>query len=202
MFTCAEIRRRARRALGNQIFSTEWLFALLVSLVVSGILGLASSFVILPLLIGGPLTFGLNQYYLNLSRRAGKADSVEPIIDGFRIDLSGNIITGLLISLYTFLWSLLFFIPGIVKNLSYSMAFYIKADHPELSASQAITASRRFMDGYKMKLFFLYLSFIGWIFVGAFCCGIGTLWVDAYMKAATTEFYLQVKAEREGYVYP
>lgn len=198
MFTCSEIRRRARASLGNQIFSQQWIFALLVSVLVSAILSFSSFLVVLPLLLIGPMTFGLNRYYLNLSRRTGSPDSIEPAIDGFRIDLTGNIVTGLLISLYTFLWSLLFFIPGIVKSFSYSMALYIKVDHPELSASQAIDASRRFMDGYKMKLFCLQLSFIGWIFVGALCFGIGTLWVDAYMKAAMTEFYLQVKAEREG----
>ena len=39
------------------------------------------------------------------------------------------------------------------------------------------------------------LSFIGWIFVGALCFGIGTLWVMPYMKAAEVQFYESVRRE-------
>ncbi|MBQ8858665.1 MAG: DUF975 family protein [Clostridia bacterium] len=202
MFTCSEIRRRARVTLGNNIFSKEWLFALLVSLVIEGILGASATFVLLPLILVGPLSYGMNRYYLNLTRRQGAPDSIDPALEGFKNNFTENLLTGLLSSIFTFLWSLLFVIPGIVKGLSYSMALYIRIDHPELTAQQAIAASTRLMDGYKMKLFLLYLSFIGWIIVGGLCFGIGTLWVNAYMQAAMAEFYEEIKAEKEGYARP
>ena len=63
--------------------------------------------------------------------------------------------------LYLFLWSLLV-IPGIVKNYSYAMTPYIMAEHPELTANEAITRSREIMDGNKWRLFCLGFSFIGW----------------------------------------
>lgn len=46
--------------------------------------------------------------------------------------------TRLLQSLYTLLWSLLFLIPGIIATYSYAMIGYILAEHPELTANEAI----------------------------------------------------------------
>lgn len=65
-------------------------------------------------------------------------------------------------TLYLFLWTLLFVIPGIIKEYSYAMSDYILAEHPEMSANEAITESRRIMDGNKWRLFCLGFSFIGW----------------------------------------
>lgn len=67
-----------------------------------------------------------------------------------------------LVALYTFLWTLLFIIPGIIKKYSYAMTPYILAENPQMSASDAITESRRIMDGNKWRLFCLGISFIGW----------------------------------------
>lgn len=67
-----------------------------------------------------------------------------------------------LVGLYTLLWSLLFVIPGIIKTYSYAMTPYILAENPGMTASDAITKSRRIMDGNKWRLFCLGFSFIGW----------------------------------------
>ncbi len=64
--------------------------------------------------------------------------------------------------LYVALWSLLLVVPGIVKSYSYAMAPYVMAEHPALTANEAITESRRIMDGNKWRLFCLDLSFLGW----------------------------------------
>ena len=42
------------------------------------------------------------------------------------------------------------------------MTPYIMAEHPSLTANEAITESRRIMDGNKWRLFCLDFSFIGW----------------------------------------
>ena len=49
-----------------------------------------------------------------------------------------------LMGLFTFLWSLLLVIPGIIKSFSYAMTPYIFAEHPEMTATEAITESRRY----------------------------------------------------------
>ena len=194
MVSNQELRSRARRTLGNQIFSNTWLYALLLSLLVGLVIGLTTSF-LLGLIIAGVLEYGHSKYYLLRSRNLIHYDSLMVVTDGVKEDVGGNIILGLLSTLFVFLWSLLFIIPGIVKAYSYSMAYFIKVDHPEYTPTQALDESKRIMDGNKMKLFMLDLSFIGWLILGSLTFGIGTLWVTPYMKAAHAEFYRDIIGE-------
>ena len=98
----------------------------------------------------------------------------------------------LLKSTYTFLWSLLFVIPGIVASFSYAMTDYILAEHPELTASEAINRSKEMMRGNRFRLFCLELSFIGWSILCLFTFGIGNLWLTPYKNAAKAAFYREV----------
>ena len=102
-----------------------------------------------------------------------------------------------LMMLFTFLWSLLFIIPGIVKAFSYSMTPFILEEHPELGANEAIDHSRAMMKGHKFDLFWLILSFIGWGFLCLFTFGIGYLWLVPYMSTSISAFYEDVKADYE-----
>jgi uncharacterized membrane protein len=100
-----------------------------------------------------------------------------------------------LVGVFTFLWSLLLIVPGIVNFYAYAMTPYILVDNPELSANQAINMSREMMKGHKFDLFFLQLSFIGLIFLSIFTLGIGLLWVMPYMMTAQAAFYQDIKKE-------
>lgn len=82
-----------------------------------------------------------------------------------------------LMGLFTLLWTLLFIIPGLIKTYSYAMTPYILAEHPEMTATEAITESRRIMDGNKWRLFCLSFSFIGWVLlcIAPALIGIGVL---------------------------
>ena len=102
-----------------------------------------------------------------------------------------------LMLLFTWLWSLLFIIPGIVKAFSYSMTPFILEERPELSANEAIDHSRAMMKGHKFDLFWLLLSFIGWGFLCLFTFGIGYLWLVPYMQTSIASFYEDVKADYE-----
>lgn len=90
---------------------------------------------------------------------------------------------------YTFLWSLLLVIPGVIKSIAYSQMFYLLRDHPEYSINEAITESRKRMNGLKTKYFLLILSFIGWSFLAMFTMGIGFLWLVPYFTATMATFY-------------
>lgn len=100
--------------------------------------------------------------------------------------------TRLLQSLYTLLWTLLFIIPGIVATYSYAMTGFILAEHPELTASEAIQRSKDMMYGNRFRLFCLQLSFIGWGILCSFTLGIGTLFLRPYVQAATAAFYREI----------
>ena len=53
------------------------------------------------------------------------------------------------------------------------------------------------MKGHKFDLFWLYLSFIGWILLSILTLGIGLLWLAPYMQTAMAAFYEDVKADYE-----
>ena len=108
-------------------------------------------------------------------------------------------------TLYTALWTLLFVVPGIIKSLSYAMTPFILEDHPELTASEAINRSGKLMDGHKMDLFILSLTFIGWEILSGLTFGIGFLFLNPYRNAAYAAFYRNISAhsqEQRSYIPP
>ena len=184
-------RQKARETLGGRIFSSEWIYALLVCLAITIIMGSAGTGVlaILTFIFTGPVYIGYCKYFIERARRNIGYDNLGIALEGFKGDLGNGIVSGILVTVFTFLWTLLFIIPGIIKSYSYSMTYYVLCDHPGYTAKEAITESRKLMQGNKMRLFCLQLSFIGWFIVGLLCLGIGLLWVMPYYKAAEAEFY-------------
>ena len=191
-----EIRAKARATLGGGIFKNEWLYAMVIALIVSAINGVLAVTGIGAFIVSGILMCAMANYFIGRVRGFVPYDGLSAVVDGAKKDLVGALITGILHTVFIALWTCLFIIPGIVKSCSYALTFYIKNDRPELSANDAITESRRMMDGFKMKYFLLQLSFIGWMIVGALCLGVGTFWVQAYIEAANAHFYEEVKAAK------
>ena len=99
--------------------------------------------------------------------------------------------TSIVVSIFVFLWTLLLIIPGIIKSISYSQTFFVLKDHPEYSITEAITESKKIMQGYKWKYFLLNLSFIGWGILSLFTLGIGLLWLTPYITTSLASFYNQ-----------
>ncbi len=189
-----EYRARARAALGENIFSAAWLMSLvvvLISVIPSFVAEIPFVGFIAFFIVSGPLQIGVSSYYLKLTRN-GEADP-GTVFDGFKNNFGDHILLEIMRCVFVFLWTLLFIIPGIVKTYAYSMAYYIKNDHPEYSWKQCLDESQRIMRGNKWRLFCLQLSFIGWIIVGLLCLGVGTYWVNAYMCASQAEFYNNIK---------
>lgn len=190
-----EIRAKARADLGGNIFDGKWMMALLAALVVSLIVGACAAIPVVgsigAFIVGGPLTLGLAGYFLHLSR-SEKTD-IENVFDSFNEHFLQSFLLYLMMGIFTFLWSLFFVIPGIVKMYAYSMAYYIKRDNPTYDWKQCLDESQRIMKGNKWKLFCLQFSFIGWAIVCVFTFGIGYLWLTPYMNAANANFYENIK---------
>ena len=157
--------------------------------VATTILGVVGILVIVGFIIGGTVQLGYSVYLLKQYHR--QETSIGDLFSQF-FRFGTGFAQQFLVGLYTFLWSLLFVIPGIVKAFSYAMTPFILADDPNLTASKAITRSRELMDGHKWELFVLNLTFIGWEILGALCFGIGLLWVTPYKNAAYAAFYRQI----------
>lgn len=157
--------------------------------------------IVLYILCIGATIFGLNVLAMGLLAWYQKAihqekTGIEPLFDGFSRKYWDNVLMMFLKSLFIGLWTMLFYIPGIVKTYSYAMTEYIKMENPDVSANQAIDISRRMMDGHKWDLFMLDLSFLGWHILSAFTYGIlMILYVGPYYYAARAFAYEEIKAD-------
>lgn len=152
----------------------------------AGLLGLVQ------FIIGGVIQLGYAKYLLKQHKRQDA--SVSDLFSEFE-RFGQGFAQKFLVGLYTFLWTLLFIVPGIVKSFSYAMTPFILAEHPNLGTNEAIQASRDMMDGHKWELFVLSLTFIGWQILCAFTLGIGLLWLIPYMNAAYAAFYQKISRQ-------
>ena len=147
---------------------------------ISSVLGIAQ------LVIGGTVQLGYSQYLLKLhDKQPAEFKDLFSQFERFGQGFAQTFLRGL----YVFLWSLLFVIPGIVKGYAYAMTPFIMADHPELSANEAITLSKDMMKGYKGELFLLDLSFIGWDLLCLLTLNLGQIALAPYRNAAYAAFY-------------
>ena len=153
------------------------------------VMALLSGFMLLPLLYSFAVIFLRN-------KREGVSLDVSMLFNGYREfkRVSGTLI---LMSIYTSLWSLLLYIPGIVKGISYSQTMFVLYDNPELSYNKAIERSMAMMDGNKMRFFKLQITFIGWWVLCMVTCGIAAFWVMPYVYTTNVHFYEFVKEEYE-----
>lgn len=194
--TRQEIKETAKSRLGGSLFSPNWMSAVLSVLVYAAVIMVVSNIPIIgfagSIVITGPMAYGLYSAFLNNSRYGQKLN-VADLFKGFSDDFGQTFLIGLMTSIFTALWSLLFVIPGIIKMYGYSMAFYVKADHPDYNWKQCLDESQIIMSGHKWDLFVLQLSFVGWAIVGSLCLGVGLLWVSAYEEAAMSLFYEDIK---------
>lgn len=105
-------------------------------------------------------------------------------------------------TVFTFLWTLLFIIPGIIKQYSYSQAYFIYKDceasgrSEDMNYLDYISESRKLMKGHKFELFVLQLSFLGWIILSCVTLGFGFIWLVPYMNGVMAEYYRQLAGDK------
>lgn len=199
--TNSEIKIKAKETLNG-----KWLNPILVCLIYglfTGGLTLATVYILEPnqleqnliqivlSLLFAPLLLGFINYLMNFIK--GKDLPITTIFRGYN-QCSKAVVLNLLMQIYVALWTLVFIVPGIIKSYSYSMSFYILNDNPELTPSQALDMSDKLMEGHKMDLFCLYISFIGLVLLSVLTLGIGLIWLIPYMEVSKCYFYENIKA--------
>lgn len=191
------LMRNARESLEG-----KWLLAVGTFLVAMLIISVAESVLmwipfggIAVLLVSAPISLGLAMFSLNIARN--KNAELEQMFDGFK-NFGTAFLAYLLMFIFTFLWTLLLIVPGIIAALSYALTPYIIVENPEIQPMDAIDKSKEMMDGYKAKLFRLYLRFFGWALLCILTFGIGFLWLVPYVGITMAKFYDDVKAHRNG----
>ena len=145
---------------------------------------------IIAIVITPAFVLSTSRIYLMVVR--GGNPEIKDSFSGFDDFFSAFKVT-LLVGFYTFLWSLLFIIPGIIKSYSYSMSVYVLADNKGMSARECIAESKKMTNGHKAELFVLDLSFSGWYLLSCLTCGLAMLYVVPLINATHANVYETIK---------
>lgn len=193
MKTRAELKSMAKEQIKGNI-GILFVITLIIGLI-SAAAGFILSFIpagslIASIVITPAFSISILRVYLNLAK--AQKPEVKDAFSGFDDFWSAFKVT-FLVGLFTFLWSLLFVIPGIIKAISYSQAMTIVAENPKTNALDAINRSKAMMHGHKMDYFVLGLSFIGWALLCGITFGIAYIYVGPYMSATQINFYNEIK---------
>lgn len=208
--------------LADDILPDHIATALPVSSLFAGSSLLAVSALILALALwalGCTVLLGRHRYFIGLI--AGEKPPFDTLFSRFPIFLKAlglNLFTGLLVLAWSLptivLFVLAFLLPAasgllavlalvalilpILASLRYSQATYLMAQYPEKGIRESIEDSKALMQGQKWRYFVLGLSFMGWALLCVLTLFIGFLWLDPYMHATFSAFYL----ERTGQLDP
>ena len=169
-----------------------------VNLTTAFVVGILVGVIVVCLVVGAiqwfvfnPLTVGAQRFFVVSHYRKAELGEL-----GFAFSRSYLNIVKIMfqVQMYVFLWSLLLVIPGIIKAYEYMMIPYILAENPDIDSKEAFAMSKQMMTGNKWKAFVLELSFLGWLLLSGFTCGmLSIFWVNPYMYMTLAELYVALK---------
>lgn len=85
---------------------------------------------------------------------------------------------------------------SLILTLPFFPVFYMILDFPNWGVSTILKKSFEVMNGNKVRLLLLYVSFIPSFLLSIFTCGIALIWVIPYMDMTLTNLYLDMMAVR------
>jgi len=145
---------------------------------------------LISMVLSGPFYVGISAYALGFHRK--RDSDWESLIQGFENPFR-EILAFLMMMGIVLLGILLLIIPGIVWMLSYSQTFFILADQPEISASEAFRQSRKIMYGHRMDLVKLHVWQFGLILLSSLTLFIALFWLIPYFIICWARFYEDIK---------
>lgn len=171
----------------------NWSVPVLVALVFGVIASFTSCSFPLVLFVYAPMSLGFVKMMIGYVRGTQRME-VEGIFSAFNSTYYWKSMgLYLLQGIYTFLWTLFFIIPGIVKYCSYFFAPYILADNPTMTAEESICRSMQIMEGHKMQLFLMLLGYVALAILSSLLLFIPMLWIMPYYQVTLVKFYEEVK---------
>ena len=144
--------------------------------------------IVLKIFVFNPLAVGAIRFFANGKRGTAQLSDLGMVFkSGYYVN---TVKVMFLRDLFVGLWTLLFIIPGIIKAYEYFFIPYLLSDNPGLDSDHAFARTKQMTDGQKMDIFVLDLSFIGWVILSVFTCGIlAIFYVNPYILFTKAELY-------------
>ena len=140
-----------------------------------------------------PLAWGFCVFFLNLIRN--EDIKLEHLFDGYK-DFIRVFLAEFLCLLAVTIGVIFLIVPGIILGLMFSQTNFILKDDKEIGVLEAMKQSVAMMKGYKVRLFWLWLSFIGWFILAILTLGFGNLLLAPYFNTTLAHFYEDLKAQQ------
>ena len=152
---------------------------------------MAVSFVsIVVSLVAVVLSAGYFLYTMNV--RKGIVTPYVTMFDGFLF--AGKVILlHIIMTIFIFLWMMLFFIPGVIASYRYRFAMYNLCDNPSIGVMEALNMSKAQTRGHKWELFVLDLSWLGWAILCVLTLGILNIWIMPYRTQTDIGYFEAIK---------
>lgn len=134
---------------------------------------------------------GFAKYVLDFVR--GKKEDWKAPLSFIKEHFATIIVVSLLVDLIIFGGMILLVIPGIIFAIGHTYYQEVFVDNNKLSPMEVVKKSWNLTKGYKMDIFILTLSFIGWELLGALTFGILYIWLIPYMQVTMLLFYEELR---------
>lgn len=176
---------------------TVFLFALIFTLSFSGLIGrgdqltgpgLQLALSLLGTVLTYPFFVGLQM--IGIRRAAGQPAGIRLVFAYFGRSLP-LLVTGILMTLFVYLGTLLLILPGLYLAVAYLLAMALVAERG-LSPWQAMEVSRKAISQHWFKVFGLLLLLSLLLFVSALPLGIGLIWSLPLSVAALGVLYREI----------
>jgi len=150
---------------------------------------------LLLLLLQPVIDAGFVSYCMKIRRKENT--EIKDLLNGFLFFIKVLSIF-LLTTLFILLWSILLIIPGIIAAYRYRQAIYILFDDPNKGALQCINESKILMNGKKLELLVIDISFLGWYVIDytvfilmplPVAFPVISLWLSPYVGLTRAGFY-------------
>ena len=158
-----------------------------MTIISEGVPGLDLLFSVIVFILGTYVSYNLTKVFIQVTKNE-KPLIEESLLVVFKEQPVKAPLLGFIEGIFLSLWTLLFIVPGFIKTYSYALSTFILVNEPDIDAVAAITKSRQLMDGKKLQLFLLDLSYIGWYVLSLLTLGILTIWVASWHQTARTLF--------------
>jgi uncharacterized membrane protein len=140
---------------------------------------------------------GFMSYSLKTSRN--EEANYKDMFNGFYF-LGKVVLLDITINILVLFFSVLLIFPGIIAAYSLRQSYYLLLDDPDKNVLQCLRESRQLMQGMKMELFLLDLSFIGWnildtlvstslLFVAPIPLPLVSIWLTPYIHVTYATYY-------------
>lgn len=144
-------------------------------------------------LLGCVLDAGYIQYHQGVRR--GEEMPIASLFDGFGF-VGKIVLLNLVMAVFIALWSMLLIVPGIIAAYRYRFALYNLCENPELGVMDALNMSKQQTRGYKLDLFVLDVTFLGWSLLCVLTAGILSIWITPYIQQTDLGYFEAIKAEK------